>query len=368
MTKERVKFIDMVRGLTILCIAVYHSIAPGLLRTFIAGICSVMFFSFFFYSGYLYVPGKAGIGKNISGRTKGLLMPFLLYSVSFWAVGSVVLVLKGEESITEALCCLRNFFAGSIWNRTIQDFFGWEYYSLGKRYPFLAGFWFLPAMFFSSLLFIILREKICKSVNSILISTAAMLLVTGGLRGLSVSLPYNLQLVPFWTAIMFMGSAGRGWRIFERLRGMSAWLAGSLVSVVCIGLSVYFGLGTNLFRGEFDKPEAGTMLFLFCLGNVSVWGISVLCRQIENTGINVDKMAYLGSHSIYIYMYHYFIAWAICMITGFSMRYDVDGITKDVLIGSFILAAVSIAGSILISVLFDRRHRESHCNTCESKL
>ncbi len=34
-------------------------------------------------------------------------------------------------------------------------------------------------------------------------------------------------------------------------------------------------------------------------GNVSVWGISVLFRQIENTGINVDKMAYLHDHGIF---------------------------------------------------------------------
>ncbi|MCR4657780.1 MAG: hypothetical protein K5770_16375 [Lachnospiraceae bacterium] len=318
-----------------------------------------MFFSFFIYSSYLYSPGKTGIGKSISGRTKGLLKPFFLYSLSFWAVGSIVLVIKGEESIMEALCCLRNFFAGSIWNRTIQDLFGWEYYHLRKRYPFLADFWFLPAMFFSGILFIVLREKICKGVKPIIISAAAMLLITGVLRGSSVSLPYNLQLVPFWTAITLKGSMCRELRLFERLKGLPAWLAGTAACAVGTGVSVFFGFGTNLFRGEFDKPEAGTMLILFILGNISVWGISVLCRQIENTGINVDKMAYLGSHSIYIYMYHYFIAWMICMITGFSMRYDADGITADISARSFGLAAVSIAVSILISIISDRFKRSA---------
>ncbi len=353
--KKRVKFIDMVKGLTILSIASYHIIAPGIVKFILAGICSIMFFSFFFYSGYLYTPGRAGIGKSIASRAKGLLLPFLQYSLSFWAVGTVVLLAKGEESITEALCCLRNFFIGAIWNRTIQDLFSWEYYSLGKRYPFLADFWFLPTMFMASVLFIILREKICRTVASSLISIAVMLAAVGILRGCSISLPYNLQLIPFWSAIMLAGAVGREREIFARLKGASAWLVGAIVTVASVGVAAFLGWGKNLFRGAFDEPEPVTMLILFCLGCVSVWAISVLCRQIEEAGIRVDKMAYLGSHSIYIYMYHYFIAWLICMVTGFSMRYDEQDVAADVLVKSFILAAVSIALSVLISVCVDRR-------------
>ena len=351
--KKRVKFIDMVKGLTILCVALCHIIAPGTVRIVLSGMCAILFFSFFFYSGYLYTPGKAGIKRNIANRSKGLLRPFLLYSISFWLVGSIVLIINGEESVMDALCCLRNFFAGSIWNRNIQDFFGWDYHHLGKNYPFLASFWFLPAMYLSCILFIVLREKICNSVKLILMSIAGMLFITGGLRGFSISLPYNLQLIPFWTAIMLMGNVIREWNAYERLKNISAWLLGSVISALGIGLSVYLGWGTYLFRGEFDKPEVVTMLVLFCLGNISVWGISVLCKQIEDSGINVDNIAYMGSHSIYIYMYHYFIAWIISMFTGFSMRYDAENITGDTFVKSFILAAVSIAVSILISICSD---------------
>ena len=122
----------MVGGLAILCVALYHIIAPG--------------------------------SKKIAGRTKWLLRPFFLYSVSFWAVGSIALVLKGEVTVTEALCCLRNFFAGNVSGRHCIHH---------------------------------IKRKKCKSVRLIIISTAVMLLVTGGLRGASISLPYNLQLIPF---------------------------------------------------------------------------------------------------------------------------------------------------------------------------
>ncbi len=352
--KKRVKFIDMVRGLAILCIALYHIVAPGAFKTVLTGLCAVLFISFFFYSGYLYTPGKDEIKRCIGKRAKGLLLPFVSYSVSFWAVGSIILIIKGKETIMDALCCLRNFFAGSIWNRTIQDLFGWDYHHLGSNYPFLADFWFLPAMFLASVLFIVFREKICKRTWTIIVSIVVMLLITGVLRGFEISLPYNLQLIPFWTAFLLMGSAGREWSIFTRLKGWKAWVTGALLSAVGIGASIYLGLGKNLFRGQFDKPEVITMIIIFVLGNVTVWGMSVLCKQIEDTGIRVDELAYLGSHSIFIYMYHYFIAWVISMFTGFSLKYDADNVTAEKLAISIVLAIVSIALSIVISICSDK--------------
>lgn len=348
--KRRVKYIDMVKGITILCIALYHIVAPGIIRNVLAGICAVMFFSFFFYSGYLYTPGKDKVKRSIGKRAKGLLLPFVKYSIPLWATGSVVLILQGKETIVDALCCLRNFFVGSIWNRTIQDWFEWDYHHLGKYYPFLADFWFLLALFLASVLFIILREKICKSIKTILITIAIMLFITGLLRGFSISLPYNLQLIPFWTAIILMGNVFREGNVLGKLKGLSAWIFGIVVSVLGIGISVYLGWGKNLFRGEFDNPEVVTMIVLFCLGIVTTWGISVLCKQMEDSGINISKIAYIGSHSIFIYMYHYFIAWLISMFTGFSIRYDENNVTASTLSISIVLAIVSIALSILIAL------------------
>ncbi len=146
----------------------------------------MMFFSFFFYSGYFHKPGSVRFIICAAARAKLLLVPFLLYSAFFWLIGSVILIIKGAETIREALCCLRNFYAGMIWNTTIQDRFGWDYHHLGKNYPFLAGFWFLPAMFLSCLLFYALAEIFRKSLLIKITAIALMLLITGVLRGFSV--------------------------------------------------------------------------------------------------------------------------------------------------------------------------------------
>ncbi len=354
MTKKRVKYVDMVKGLAILSIAAYHIIAPGVLRSIFAGMSCVLFFSFFFYSGYFYKPGKTSMKDSIIARAKSLLVPFFTYSISFWFVGSAVLILKGKETIMDALCCLRNFFAGSIWNRVIQDWFGWEYHSLGKNYPFLADFWFLPAMFIASILFILLVQKVSKSVVSQIITIVVLLAATGVLRFFEISLPYNLQLIPYWTAIILLGQIARSVNIFDKLSGAAAWVTGIVTAVVPIGIAAYFALGAKMFRGEFDKPEPLMMVVVFLLGCIGTYGVSLVCKQIEDRGVKVDKPAYLGSHSIYLYMYHVFVAWIICMFTGFSMRYDPKNVTGEQLAISIVLAVVSIAVSILISVCADK--------------
>lgn len=354
MTKTRVKFVDMVKGLAILAIAMYHIIAPGILKAILSGMCCVLFVAFFFYSGFFYQVGKRSMKDSIIARAKSLLVPFFTYSLSFWLVGSVVLIIRAEETVMDALCCLRNFYAGSIWNRVIQDWFGWEYHSLGKNYPFLADFWFLPAMFFASILFIILVEKISKSLIPQIIAIVILLAATGVLRYFEISLPYNLQLIPFWTSLILLGQIGRTVKIFDKLSGAAAWITGIVASVITIGTASYFTLGAKMFRGEFDKPEPLMMIVIFLLSSVGMYGASLVCKQIEDSGVKIGKFAYVGSHSIYLYMYHVFVAWIICMITGFSMRYDPENVTGEQIAISILIAVVSIIISILISICSDK--------------
>ena len=349
--KKRVQFIDMVKGMTILCVAFYHIIAPGMFWRFFAGIIGSLFFCFFFFSGYFYSPGKKTLTESILSRAKSLLVPFFSYSLTFWIIGSIILIIQGAETIVDALCCLRNFYAGSIWNRVIQDQFGWEYHSLGRNYPFLADFWFLPALFLASIVFIVIVEKISKTIISQFISMAVLLFISGALSYFSINLPYNLQMIPFWAALVLLGYTCKLLKVFDRLKGMAAWILGALAAVISISVIVSLGYGTNLFRGIFDEPVVWVMIFLFINGFISIWGVSMVSKQIEDIGVNVSKIAFLGSHSIYLYMYHVFIAWLICSFTGFSMRYDPETMTVSTLEKSILLSLVSIVISILISVL-----------------
>lgn len=58
MAKNRVNYVDMVKGLAILSIAVYHIIAPGVLKTIFSGLSCVLFFAFSFIRAFFINPEK----------------------------------------------------------------------------------------------------------------------------------------------------------------------------------------------------------------------------------------------------------------------------------------------------------------------
>ena len=208
---KRLQYVDVIKGIAIIWIIIYHLLAPCAIKTVVNKLAELFLAVFFFYSGFFYKPGKRSFGENIRNKAKSLMVPFFRYSLGFWTAGTVYLVARKNETIKEALLCLRNFFAGWIWNRTIQNWFGWEYYSLGKRYYFLADFWFLIAMLFASILLFLIADKVLESGKTAIPTAAALFAVTGLCVRFSVVLPYNIQLVPYWTAFMLLGAFAGSW-------------------------------------------------------------------------------------------------------------------------------------------------------------
>ncbi len=351
---KRLQFVDMVKGIAILCVVSVHLVAPSLFRSGIDHIMEIMLAAFFFFSGYFYRPGKKKIGENLKARAKALLIPFFKYSLFFWGVGTLYLVSSGGAPINEALCCLRNFYGGCIWNRTIQNWFGWEYYSLGKRYFFLADFWFLIAMMLASIVFFIIVDRVIYSRLRTLIAVAALFAVTGILRGFAIDLPYNLQLVPFWTAFMLLGALAGNFCLFEieALQGKKEWLFGLIALAGGVAIALVFPANSNIFRGSFAENEVLSMLLSIVASILGVWGLGILCKKIEAKGIRVKELAWLGSHSLLIYLYHMFFAWIISIITGFSVMYPEEPDVKTLLL-SILMTVACFTLCILRYVLGD---------------
>ena len=354
--KKRLSFVDMMKGLATIVVVCYHLFAPAEFKSgFIDHILFPFLVSFFIFAGYFYKPGKRTYGENVKARAKQLLIPFFVYGVIFWLIASVYMLIKNEITVVEALACLRNFFGGCIWNRVIQNWFGWEYYKLGSRYMFLAGFWFLPALFFASLIFFPIADRTLDSTKKTIAAALGLFAVTGVLRHFKVDLPYNWQIVPFWAGFMLLGAFSREKSLFElpSMEGAKGW--GCALVSLAVGTAIAFWREpiVNTFRGSFPEPEVLTMT----LGIISciffVWGLTVICRLIENAGVRVEELAWVGRNSMDIYLCHYFFAWVISIITGFSLRYP-DTITSDVFWKSVALTAGSFALCVLFVIVKEK--------------
>ena len=351
--KNRIQFVDAVKGISIIWLILYHLIAPSGFKNVLTQLEELFLIVFFFYSGYFYNPGKRTLSENLKNRTKSVLVPFFKYSLGFWLVGTIYLVATKSESLKEAFLCLRNFFVGCIWNRTIQNWFGWEYYSLGKRYFFLADFWFLLAMLFASILFFLIIDRVIKNRITTIITVIVLFALTGVCQHFSLSLPYNIQFVPFWTAFMIIG-AYAGQKDLSQLPKLSkgaSWILSVILVAGGIVIAMLKSPSTNLYRGSFGENEVLSMLLCIVAALLFCWGIGMLFALIEKSGVRLKELAWLGSHSLYLYIFHMFFAWIT--LTGFSVMYEktADG---SVLAGSFIVSAVSIALCVLAGLLSDK--------------
>ena len=320
---KRLQYVDAIKGIGILWIIFYHLTAQGAFKDFVLNPLMELFLVlFFFFSGYFYKPGKASIGNNIGKRALKLLVPFVVYALLFWAIGTLYLTLTNQAPFLETLGCLRNFFIGAIWNRDIQSWFNWDYYSLGKRYFYLADFWFLLAMFFASVIFFLIIDKILKKTPIALGVVILLFALTGVCVGLHFTLPYNLHMVPYWTSFMILGAFVGNRKLIELPsleRGPKYAIAVTLL-VASITIALLKAPALNQFRGSFGgENEVVSMLLCIASALPFIAGIGMLFQQLEQDGIRFNEAAWLGVHSSTFYLFHMFYAWLFGILFGFSV-------------------------------------------------
>ncbi len=343
---KRLNYVDMMKGIATIVVVCYHLLAPNTFKTVVVDhLLMPLLVSFFFFAGYFHKPGKRSFAENIKARAKALLIPFVKYGLIFWLIGSICLVLTKQETVMEALCCLRNFFAGCIWNRVIQTWFGWNYYKLGSRYMYLAGFWFLPALFFASVLFFPIADRVKDSGKKAGLAAILLFAAAAVMRAFKIDLPYNLQITPFWAAFLLLGMFSREKSLFELpgMTGLKGWLAA--IASLTAGLVTAFLREPvlNTFRGFFPEPEVLSMVLCAVFSLLIIWGLGMICRLTEEAGVRVKELAWIGSNSLTIYLFHYFFAWIISFISGFSLRYpspapeDIFWKSAAIAAGAFIL-------------------------------
>ncbi len=350
---SRLAYADMMKGIAILGMVIFHLLAPCSVRTVVSHIGDSLLAVFFFYAGYFYTPGKRSIKESLSARFKGLMVPFFGYSLAFWFIGSVYLILAKLETVKEALCCLRNFYAGCIWNRVIQDWFQWDYYSLGKRYMFLADFWFFLALMISFCVFIPLAESVLRKKPLAFVITILLFAVSGALRAAEVSLPYNLQLIPFWTGLLMLGALSRQINLMELpfMTGVKGWMLAVTAFVAGTALSMIRTPQYNIYRGTFvEGEEVKSMILYIVTLSLFIWGLSNIFRLVEQSGFRVKEIARLGTLSLYIFLYHVFFAWGMGIIFNFPIRYE-EVESPAVIIRSIVVMITSLALSICAGLI-----------------
>ena len=165
---DRIEWLDVAKGLTIILMVLGHTSIPDVLSRFIYSFHMPLFF---IASGWT-TKWKHSIASFIEKKFKTILLPFVLYSFVVLFIMSMVMD-----------------FSFSQWLRT-----GWGGYAL----------WFIPVLFFASLIgrvIWLIRYRIIRMLAMLL-----CLLLGAMLNHHDIYLPWALSSVPFASFLVLLGT------------------------------------------------------------------------------------------------------------------------------------------------------------------
>lgn len=287
-------YIAIAKALGIICIVVWHARPPYCIGYF------VMLFAvplFFFTSGYFYKPSKTlkDIKTFYIKRLKGLYLPFIKWSLLFLVLHNVCYHLNiyndqyGFYGQTSVL-----YSYGDFGKRAIQILLRME----GNE-QLLGAFWFIRALFISSLLVATVQFMLnkWKFINRF-VTLCLLLPVTIVVMHYKVNLPLigDFGLILFSTSFYVLGYC---YHSIERKWFYTPFIAFLSSFVTFFGL-VYFNFDLVEMLGIKDSNVLPYFIIAFS-GIIMVLNISKL---IEHTSMN-KFFYYIGNNTMIILALHF---------------------------------------------------------------
>lgn len=325
--KERNLTVDILRGIAIILVVIGHCISGRTVgfesSPIFRLVWSLQMPLFMIISGYLAnmsreIGSLPTLGRFVGRRSLGYLVP--------WLVGMII---------------IRFMIIGEMTFPSFADLF----YKMDQGYWFFISLWTISVIFGLS---DYLSHKICRGKNNPLlksVSLIALYLVGAGVL-LGVGLIFGLSFFAIKLTLYYMPFYLAGW-LYGRLQNLLSekkyWNA-CIAAAVAVSAAVYSVLLFNLdiYALEDSFPD------IIIRALVSVMGCVALCGLVSGVvkGGRISKaIAYVGVHSLEIYLLHYLF------ISIFSLGevafYSVEGILV-----SFANVIVALALSLLIAKLF----------------
>lgn len=266
--------VSIAKAIGIILMVIGHAGCPHCLHDFI-----YMFHMplFFFLAGYCFKNKYLDLPKTyVWRRIKGLYFPFVVIALFFLFLHNSFVKLNLIEGT------YYNWL--EMFNRSKSIIF-----SMHKEEALIGGFWFIPQLFWASLISFVFLKFVDKTVALIL-----LLILVPLLYYTHISIPYTaISWLTFYAAAFFMiGNIWAEWNFSNR------WYYTLITLVIVIVASVLMPTGMFLTHGW--------MLFPYFL--VAVFGclfVMNISKFIAETRTFITKaLIYIGSKTMWILTLH----------------------------------------------------------------
>ena len=288
--RERIRWIDIAKGILILLVLVGHTISnPSLARHLIF---SFHMPAFFFLAGWTFRPGDASCVKKAFNR---LLVPYLLLAL----VWNVPQALMNNETISiEAIVRLVGaiFFASGTDITNLVDM------------PSIGMAWFLAAMFASRVIFnglqnLASKHSLGNAGQSVIYGTMAAMGLACFDAG--VALPLSLDICLITVPLMWCGKLCSKTKLPKKSPAVA-------LGIAFIWLALSLNSNLELAARSLQTPVVALMAAI--AGTFMVCELAILIDGIELAPLSLVPQAleYLGKNSLSLYAIHavdWFIPW-----------------------------------------------------------
>lgn len=309
----RIRLVDIGKGAGIIGVVISHGAAclvgdntggPDPLTQFFYS----FLYMFFFLSGYVYGPGRTP-KENIIRCAKKLIPVFLICTVVLTTMMWGYLLMLGYDiSVEDYLETLRCSLVGIL---TFQPMSNHDPITYGGLCNISFAFYYLVFLFFASIIFYLLVDKVVDSAKKTVLTVLALLVCEFILLSvLPIHLPYAIEGCVVPAALMILGAFFAKRHVLEDIevnfmsrRRIVFFLVMLVIAILSV---IYIPLTVGLVSSRFG--EYGAWSVFTCLITVLSCGYVILTvlAVFERIPVLSTVIEYCGKHSLSILMLHGF--------------------------------------------------------------
>ena len=277
--EQRAEWIDVVRGLGMLCVILGHISSP--LKPYIY---SFHMPYFFILSGFLFKPG---IKDYTTKLFKRLIIPYFILCLINLIIQSII------QFQSLGIYSISNYLFGIVWS-----------YGTTKYMPNCSPLWFLTCLFISLVLFNYIYSKLygIKYFIVIWFLFFAGIYLGNLLNYFVLPLPWNVDIALVALSFIALGREIRKKNIIQTI--CSSRLLGAFIAILIIiwYQMVIINIDPHI---DFDARNYGNYLAMF-VGSIAL-SFAVICIVVQMHFVNRNKvLIFLGQHTIFLMGFDYF--------------------------------------------------------------
>ena len=315
--KQRLVWLDALKGIGILSIMRIHMIAPMELLQSIIYVGAVSMF--FVCAGFNF--HTSGNARNLLiSKAKRLLIPYFFYSI-------ILIILEHRIDFSTISQVFGILYARmSIYRGSAEG-----YLLIGN-----APMWFLPCMFVSYIWLIMIYSKCKTNIHKIIVATS-FFFISAILSYCPIIFPWSLDTSFLLTTLIILG-----YELRERFLHTTKWL--TCIATVSWLILYYFFVGSNISIGYYGEYGIISIIAFMLIAIAETYSLSGILQMTDNTWIT-KALSYIGQQSLRLMCIHLII---YIRLTDF-----LSANAQSIYTNKWLLLCISFSFILIINAIMD---------------